>query len=984
MRAMPLKSACVVPWTALDVSPDGTPIMCCQARLALTVDGRPTAIDRDPLGAIWNAPEIVSVRAQMARGEAPAACQVCYDQERAGVTSLRMTMNGQLHRLMGANWSLAKLMRGSAEAGHRLASRPRWYQLQLGNICNLACRSCSPTASSRVAADRVQRAWSALDYYQGQEPPPPRPRGPGWYRDPAKIAELFGDGEIMLSLLGGEPFVIEEVWALLRLLVERGWSKRTELALLTNGTRTRPELERLATEFKHVHVSVSVDGVGPLFEYLRSGAKWGELLDTLEWLHRLPNCSLLATPTLQNANALGAASLFRFLDRYGFRFNFNVVNWPRRLSPANLPPRIRRIAARRLRAYLDVECRPENHPVVRNWVDVLESDGAFDPALFREFMVFTNDLDASRRERLADAEPELFALLRASGIGWTDERRHATGTPLPPPAPRATVRAREELSFESATEIVDAVDARLRAHGHDGLASCHAVADYASRHGRLTRELRARMPHALVYACDIDPAAVAFCERELGAVPVVTSWRPDEDAVPRGLDLVLCVSLLTHTPPEHARRAFRAWADMLAPGGVVVFTFLDEPYVGPWLAGKLDQYGTYSGEDRLQAAQALRKHGFAFLPLPGPTTHGGESFNGITFATSEWVRAELVAAGLEPLELDDRSSVFDQSVAVARRPGPRRPDAVVAEMKRDVRVVALYDPRGYEHEADASTWSRLVASVPSRPLPTELGFYDPRVAEVRETHAALAAAHGIDAFCYLVAPGAHAPLRDLLVSGRPDSPFCLMVGTDEDRFEDLVPYLRDDRYLRHEGRPLLVVTTVAGDPRPTIAAWRSIAAAHGLDDLHVCVAEPTSGAALPDGSFDSVLESPPARPTYAAAGGGGGGAPPSKAARRRKPLPPAPSPKRGGGENTRPLFLKAPRSVAVVSIFPGGSPQRFEWRDRHYLVERSWGPERIETGWWRGDDIRRDYFIVEATTGERFWLFRNLIDGSWFLHGAFE
>jgi protein ImuB len=117
---------------------------------------------------------------------------------------------------------------------------------------------------------------------------------------------------------------------------------------------------------------------------------------------------------------------------------------------------------------------------------------------------------------------------------------------------------------------------------------------------------------------------------------------------------------------------------------------------------------------------------------------------------------------------------------------------------------------------------------------------------------------------------------------------------------------------------------------------------------------------------------------------GGAGGPRSKAARRRKPLPPAPSPKRGGGENTRPLFLKAPRSVAVVSIFPGGSPQRFEWRDRHYLVERSWGPERIETGWWRGDDIRRDYFIVEATTGERFWLFRNLIDGSWFLHGAFE
>ena len=87
--------------------------------------------------------------------------------------------------------------------------------------------------------------------------------------------------------------------------------------------------------------------------------------------------------------------------------------------------------------------------------------------------------------------------------------------------------------------------------------------------------------------------------------------------------------------------------------------------------------------------------------------------------------------------------------------------------------------------------------------------------------------------------------------------------------------------------------------------------------------------------------------------------------------------------DTRPVFLKAPCPVAVVSIYPGGSPRRFEWSNRNYLVARSWGPERIETGWWRGNDIRRDYYIVEASTGERFWLFRNLLDGTWFLHGEF-
>src|SRR5262249_30850317 len=155
-----------------------------------------------------------------------------------------------------------------------------------------------------------------------------------------------------------------------------------------------------------------------------------------------------------------------------------------------------------------------------------------------------------------------------------------------------------------------------------------------------------------------------------------------------------------------------------------------------------------------------------------------------------------------------KSAVFhQQSVAVARRPGQsRESEVVVPDMKRDVRVIALYDPRCYEHGAGESTWSQLVASVPPRALPADLGFCDPRVADVREAQASLARASGIDAFCYVFAPRCDAPLRELLASGRPDFPFCLMLATEEGAFEDLVPYLRDPRYVRHEGRPLLVVS----------------------------------------------------------------------------------------------------------------------------------------------------------------------------------
>jgi protein ImuB len=85
---------------------------------------------------------------------------------------------------------------------------------------------------------------------------------------------------------------------------------------------------------------------------------------------------------------------------------------------------------------------------------------------------------------------------------------------------------------------------------------------------------------------------------------------------------------------------------------------------------------------------------------------------------------------------------------------------------------------------------------------------------------------------------------------------------------------------------------------------------------------------------------------------------------------------------TRPLCLK-PQPVALP-VAPGrGPPARFAWQGRDYGVARAWGPERIETGWWRGRDIRRDYYLVETTTGERFWLFRAGRGGHWFLHGTF-
>lgn len=46
-------------------------------------------------------------------------------------------------------------------------------------------------------------------------------------------------------------------------------------------------------------------------------------------------------------------------------------------------------------------------------------------------------------------------------------------------------------------------------------------------------------------------------------------------------------------------------------------------------------------------------------------------------------------------------------------------------------------------------------------------------------------------------------------------------------------------------------------------------------------------------------------------------------------------------------------------------------------------PERIEQGWWRLNNTRRDYFMAQDQHSARYWVYHDLKSGNWFLHGLF-
>ncbi|HEX8013175.1 MAG TPA: glycoside hydrolase family 99-like domain-containing protein [Casimicrobiaceae bacterium] len=217
------------------------------------------------------------------------------------------------------------------------------------------------------------------------------------------------------------------------------------------------------------------------------------------------------------------------------------------------------------------------------------------------------------------------------------------------------------------------------------------------------------------------------------------------------------------------------------------------------------------------------------------------------------------------------------------------------------RVIAFYLPQFHPiPENDHwwgkgfTEWTNVTRARPSfvghyQPhLPADLGFYDLRLPEVLEQQAALASLHGIHGFCYHYYWFAgkrllERPVEAMRASGRPDFPYCLCWanenwtrrwdGADEDvliaqkpspaddeRFiRDLLPHLSDRRYIRVDGRPLILIYRVGvlPNPRATADIWREVCRREGIGEVYLCAAKTYDTADPALYGFDALVEFPP-------------------------------------------------------------------------------------------------------------------------------
>jgi protein ImuB len=88
----------------------------------------------------------------------------------------------------------------------------------------------------------------------------------------------------------------------------------------------------------------------------------------------------------------------------------------------------------------------------------------------------------------------------------------------------------------------------------------------------------------------------------------------------------------------------------------------------------------------------------------------------------------------------------------------------------------------------------------------------------------------------------------------------------------------------------------------------------------------------------------------------------------------------------RPLqLLPKPIALEVVGNQAHASaPSRIKTNQGWYRVIQACGPERLESGWWKGPSCRRDYYRITTHQGAWWWIYQDLSAGRWYLHGIFD
>lgn len=337
------ETICILPWVSIETSPVGTARPCCLAINEIVDDnGKKFNLRENSIENVYRSRYMQDLRADFLQGKQPKTCKRCWEEEAAGRTSKRMNSRVRLKEYYNAvDWANTN-------------PDQLWFiDLKLGNICNLKCRICGSWSSSKWAKEEIDYVPNVnrkehLAHKFLVAGAWPRETKVFWENLKTLLPNIR-----YLEFTGGEPFLIEQHFDLLRFAVEQGHSEHIDIHYNTNGT-VWPEASELWNNFRHVEIAFSIDNTEQRFEYERYGAHWPNVLSNIIKANKLRSSKLstqlCCTVNVQNVYYLPEICDWISTQTFDHVY-FNMLHDPWQMNIARMTSEAKDLVINRLRGH---------------------------------------------------------------------------------------------------------------------------------------------------------------------------------------------------------------------------------------------------------------------------------------------------------------------------------------------------------------------------------------------------------------------------------------------------------------------------------------------------------------------------------------------------------------------------------------------------------------------------------------------------------
>ena len=394
------KTFCMMPWLHLHAFPDGRAYPCCFA-----LDQYPVGdLNKDSMETVFNSKDMKKMRLNMLDDKPSRQCTKCYDQEKSGFFSLRLSSN----KHFGHNIGMVDNTNEDGSADCII----KYWDIRFSNLCNMACRSCGTWFSSNWYEDHKKLTGKPPDHAKIMRVG--RTADDIW----EQMLKQFDHVE-QFYFAGGEPLIMEEHYRILKELDKR---KMYHVRLIYNTNFSKLKFKdldvlELWNKFDSVSVGASLDAEGKRGEFMRKGTVWKDTVaNRKKMLEICPQVDFYISSTVGLINALHIVDFHRNWTDQGLLkpqdFNFNLLQYPFWQRIDLLPNAYKQKVKEKYEKHLEW-LRPQDHLTratkgFESGLDYMMRRDNF--THFHKFKEGMQKLDAIRNENILEVFPELKEL----------------------------------------------------------------------------------------------------------------------------------------------------------------------------------------------------------------------------------------------------------------------------------------------------------------------------------------------------------------------------------------------------------------------------------------------------------------------------------------------------------------------------------------------------------------------------------------------